>query len=180
MSTENEEWREDSKSENTDAGRDGNRSFNREGGYSRPSYNREGGDRPYRPRFNSNSEDRPQRSYGDRPIHAPEAAARQIDDIFRGIHIGDLLVGPVKSRSVHVCFLSALFLRHSLLPDSAAAEQQHRGEKKGQYASIHRVSSFQGNQGSLRPLPAGGNAMARSRRFFKSRVSPYRRRASAR
>ena len=54
MSTENEEWREDSKSENTDAGRDGNRSFNREGGYSRPSYNREGGDRPYRPRFNSN------------------------------------------------------------------------------------------------------------------------------
>ena len=56
-----------SKSENTDAGRDGNRSFNREGGYSRPSYNREGGDRPYRPRFNSNSEDRPQRSYGDRP-----------------------------------------------------------------------------------------------------------------
>ena len=27
MSTENEEWREDSKSENTDAGRDGNRSF---------------------------------------------------------------------------------------------------------------------------------------------------------
>ena len=40
MSTENEEWREDSKSENTDAGRDGNRSFNREGGYSRPSYNR--------------------------------------------------------------------------------------------------------------------------------------------
>ena len=55
MSTENEEWREDSKSENTDAGRDGNRSFNREGGYSRPSYNREGGDRPYRPRFNSNS-----------------------------------------------------------------------------------------------------------------------------
>ena len=67
MSTENEEWREDSKSENTDAGRDGNRSYNREGGYNRPSYNREGGDRPYRPRFNSNSEDRPQRSYGDRP-----------------------------------------------------------------------------------------------------------------
>ena len=36
MSTENEEWREDSKSENTDAGRDGNRSYNREGGYNRP------------------------------------------------------------------------------------------------------------------------------------------------
>ena len=55
MSTENEEWREDSKSENTDAGRDGNRSFNREGGYSRPSYNREGGDRPYRPRYNNDN-----------------------------------------------------------------------------------------------------------------------------
>ena len=70
MSTENEEWRENSSNEeNTGAGRDGYRSYNREGGYNRPSYNREGGDRPYRPRFNPNSEggERPQRSYGDRP-----------------------------------------------------------------------------------------------------------------
>ena len=71
MSTENEEWRENSfNEENTGAGRDGNRSYNREGcerSY-RPSYNREGGDRPYRPRFNANNEggERPQRSYGDR------------------------------------------------------------------------------------------------------------------
>ena len=85
-------------------------------------------------------------------FHSPEAAARQIDDIVCGIHIGDLLVRPVKSRSAHVCFLSALFLRHSLPPDSAAAEQQHCGEKQCQYTSIHRVSSFQGNQGSLRPV----------------------------
>ena len=110
-------------------------------------------------------------------FHAPEAAARQIDDIVCGIHIGDLLVGPVKSQSVHVCFQSALFLWHILLPDSAAAQQQHRGEKQCQYASIHRVSSFQGKRGSLRLLPAEGNAMAHSRRFFKSRVNPYRRRA---
>ena len=51
MSTENEEWRENSfNEENTGAGRDGNRSYNREGGERpyRPSYNREGGDRPYR------------------------------------------------------------------------------------------------------------------------------------
>ena len=75
-------------------------------------------------------------------FHSPEAASRQIDDIVFGIHIDDLLVGPVKSRSVHVCVLSALFLRHILLSDSAAAEQQHRGEKQCQYASIHRVSSF--------------------------------------
>ena len=56
MSTENEEWRENSfNEENTGAGRDGNRSYNREGGERpyRPSYNREGGDRPYRPRFNN-------------------------------------------------------------------------------------------------------------------------------
>ena len=71
MSTENEEWRENSyNEENTGAGRDGNKSYNREGGERpyRPSYNREGGDRPYRPRFNTNSEggERPQRSYGDR------------------------------------------------------------------------------------------------------------------
>ena len=76
MSTENEEWRENSfNEENTGAGRDGNRSYNREGGERpyRPSYNREGGDRPYRPRFNNGEGgDRPQRpSYnregGDRP-----------------------------------------------------------------------------------------------------------------
>jgi hypothetical protein len=85
-------------------------------------------------------------------FHAPEAAARQIDDILCGIHIGDLLIGPVKGHSVHVCFLPALFLRHSLLPGSAAAEQQHRGEKQCQYALIHRVSSFQWNPGSLRPV----------------------------
>ena len=71
MSTENEEWRENSfNEENTGAGRDGNRSYNREGGERpyRPSYNREGGDRPDRPRFNANNEggERPQRSYGDR------------------------------------------------------------------------------------------------------------------
>ena len=71
MSTENEEWRENSfNEENTGAGRDGNRSYNREGGERpyRPSYNREGGDRPYCPRFNANNEggERPQRSYGDR------------------------------------------------------------------------------------------------------------------
>jgi hypothetical protein len=93
-------------------------------------------------------------------FHSPEAAARQIDDIFRGIHIGDLLIGPVKSRSVHVCFLFALFLRHSLLPGGAAAEQQHCGEKQCQYTSIHRVSSFSGirahsalSQSCLLPRP---------------------------
>ena len=45
MSTENETWRDASSSEeNSGAGRDGNQ-FNREGSYSRPSYNRENGDR---------------------------------------------------------------------------------------------------------------------------------------
>ena len=68
MSTENETWRDASSSEeNSGAGRDGNQ-FNREGSYSRPSYNRENGDRPYRPRFNSENGDRPQRLYSsDRP-----------------------------------------------------------------------------------------------------------------
>ena len=36
--------------------------------YSRPSYNRDNGDRAYRPRFNSENGDRPQRPYNsDRP-----------------------------------------------------------------------------------------------------------------
>ena len=110
-------------------------------------------------------------------FHAPEATARQIDDIVRGIHIGDLLVGPVKSRSVHVCFLSTFFLRHSLLPGGAAAEQQHRGEKQCQYASMHRVSSFQGKLGSLCPFVRHGQCNGAQQALFKSRVSPYRRRA---
>ena len=63
MSTENENWRDDSSSEENS----GNR-FERENNYSRPSYNREGGDRPYRPRFNSESGERPQSAYSsDRP-----------------------------------------------------------------------------------------------------------------
>ena len=74
MSTENETWRDASSSEeNSGAGRDGNQ-FNKEGGYSRPSYNRDNGDRPYRPRFNPGADngDRPQRprynnDNGDRP-----------------------------------------------------------------------------------------------------------------
>ena len=67
MSTENEEWRNNSNDENVGAGRDGNRSYNRDGGYNRTSYNREGGDRPYRPRFNPNNDGGERRSYGDRP-----------------------------------------------------------------------------------------------------------------
>ena len=63
MSTENENWRDDSSSEENSGTR-----FERENNYSRPSYNREGGDRPYRPRFNSESGERPQRAYSsDRP-----------------------------------------------------------------------------------------------------------------
>ncbi len=68
MSTENEIWRDASFSEeNSGAGRDGNQ-FSKEGGYSRPSYNRDNGDRPYRPRFNNENGDRSQRPYNsDRP-----------------------------------------------------------------------------------------------------------------
>lgn len=71
MSTENEIWRAASSSEeNSEAGRDGNQ-FNREGNYSRPSYNREGGERPYRPRFASENSDRPQRPYGGERSYRP-------------------------------------------------------------------------------------------------------------
>ena len=71
MSTENETWRDASSSEeNSGAGRDGNQ-FNREGGYNRPSYNRENGDRPYRPRFNYENGDRPQRAYSSDRSYRP-------------------------------------------------------------------------------------------------------------
>ncbi|WP_299993010.1 pseudouridine synthase [uncultured Bacteroides sp.] len=63
MSIENETWRDDSSHEENS----GNR-FERPNSYSRPSYNREGSERPYRPRFNSENGDRPQRTYSsDRP-----------------------------------------------------------------------------------------------------------------
>ena len=71
MSTENETWRDASSSEeNSGAGRDGNQ-FNREGGYNRPSYNRENGDRPYRPRFNNENGDHPQRAYSSDRSYRP-------------------------------------------------------------------------------------------------------------
>ena len=71
MRTENETWRDASSSEeNSGAGRDGNQ-FNREGGYNRPSYNRENGDRPYRPRFNNENGDRPQRAYSSDRSYRP-------------------------------------------------------------------------------------------------------------
>ena len=91
MSTENEMWQDNSANgENASASRDGNQ-FN--GSYNRTSYNRENGERsyrprfirdggerpqrtysserPYRPRFNPNAEnsERPQRTYGERPSY---------------------------------------------------------------------------------------------------------------
>ena len=62
MSTENEEWRENSfNEENTGAGRDGKQvvAEREENVRIVLSYNREGGDRPYRPRFNANNRGRP-------------------------------------------------------------------------------------------------------------------------
>ena len=68
MTTENETWRDASPAaENTGAEREGNQS-NNENGATRVPYNREGGARPYRPRFNNENGGRPQRAYSsDRP-----------------------------------------------------------------------------------------------------------------
>ena len=71
-------------------------------------------------------------------FHAPEAAARQIYDIFRGIHIHASFTGHIRGLSGH--FLLVRFLRHIFLPGSAAAQQQYRGEQKQQYSPIHGVS----------------------------------------
>lgn len=98
MNTENENWR-DASSEEENSGN----KFDKENNYSRPSYNREGGDRPdrpyrprfnneggehsqrtyssdrpYRPRFNPGADggDRPQRPYGDRPAYNRDGGDR--------------------------------------------------------------------------------------------------------
>lgn len=91
MSTDNENWRDNSSEERKDAGRDGNRYFNRDSNDRpyRPSYNRNNGDRPQRPynreggdrpRFNREGGDRPQRPYnregGDRPRFNREGGDR--------------------------------------------------------------------------------------------------------
>ena len=93
-------------------------------------------------------------------LHAPEAAACQIDDIFRGVHIRTLLAGHIRGLSGHVRSLRVLFPRYMLPFRGAAAEQQHCGEKQCQYTSIHRVSSFSGirahsalSQSCLLPRP---------------------------
>ena len=70
MTTENETWQgASSPAENTGADREGNQT-NKENGYARVPYNRDGNARPHRPRFNLNAENagRPQRAYSsDRP-----------------------------------------------------------------------------------------------------------------
>ena len=70
MTTENETWQgASSPAENTGADREGNQT-NKENGYARVPYNRDGNARPHRPRFNPNAENagRPQRAYSsDRP-----------------------------------------------------------------------------------------------------------------
>ena len=76
----------------------------------------------------------------DQIVNAPEAAARQIYDIFRGIHIHASFTGHIRGLSGH--FLLVRFLRHIFLPGSAAAQQQYRGEQKRQYSPIHGVTSF--------------------------------------
>ena len=79
MTTENETWQgASSPAENTGADREGNQT-NKENGYARVSYNRDGNARPHRPRFNPNAENaRPQRAYSSdrpyRPRFNPNAA----------------------------------------------------------------------------------------------------------
>ena len=69
MTTDNETWRDASPAaENTGAGQREENQSNNESGSARVPYNREGGARPYRPRFNSENGGRPQRAYSsDRP-----------------------------------------------------------------------------------------------------------------
>lgn len=80
MSTDNENWRDNDSEERRDAGRDGNRYFDRDSNNREGRYNREGGDRPYRSSYNRNNGDRPQRPYnregGDRPRFNREGGDR--------------------------------------------------------------------------------------------------------
>ena len=70
-------------------------------------------------------------------FHAPKAAACQIDDVFRRVHMHALLTGHILS----ACFLTGflyfllgflrfLFLRH-ILPGGTAAQQQYCGKQEG-------------------------------------------------
>lgn len=72
MTTENETWQGASSSaENTGADREGNQT-NKENGYARVPYNRDGNARPHRPRFNPNAENaRPQRAYSSDRSYRP-------------------------------------------------------------------------------------------------------------
>lgn len=71
MTTDNETWRDaSSAAENSGAEREENQS-NNENGSARASYNRDGGSRPYRPRFINENGGRPQRAYSSDRSYRP-------------------------------------------------------------------------------------------------------------
>ncbi len=70
MSTENENWRDASNlGEEPNTDRDGNQFRN--ASFGRPSYNRENGNRPQRPRFNPNTGERVQHAYSSERPYRP-------------------------------------------------------------------------------------------------------------
>ena len=70
-------------------------------------------------------------------FHAPKAAARQIDDVFCGIHMCARLAGDRRRLFGH--FLLFRFPQRVLLPGGTSAQRQHHGKQKRPYAPIHGV-----------------------------------------
>ena len=70
-------------------------------------------------------------------FHAPKAAARQINNVFCGIHMCARIAGDRRRLFVH--FLLFRFPRRVLLPGGTSAQRQHHGKQKRPYAPIHGV-----------------------------------------
>ena len=72
-------------------------------------------------------------------FYAPKAAACQIDDVFRVIHMHTFLTGQIGGLSSQFRSLGFPFWGHLFLLGGAAAQQQRRSKQKGQYAPTHGV-----------------------------------------
>ena len=75
-------------------------------------------------------------------------------------------VGEVNAGLVLAAAVVALPVLHRGVDDIELGQQQHRGEKQCQHASIHHVSSCRGNQDSLRPFERHGQCSGAQQALF--------------
>ena len=98
-------------------------------------------------------------------LHEEFFAAAALDLRVARLRLSRAVLGEVNAGLVLAAACVALPVLHRGVDDIEVG-QQHRGEKQCQYASIHHVSSFQGNQDSLRPFERHGQCSGAQQALF--------------